>query len=180
MRAADLDIFLLGVFFQSYGDVAPIVAHRLAPVQIATTAVSPMTTGLGSFDIMISSKGCEPEDAQAHYVERVHLLDKPVQRFNFGSTGGGAKPGRELVRARLGLPKDAVMLTGGAAQPKLNRQLLEAWVRILANAPRALLVVYPFAANWRLRFHARVRLEEMLAAICQEQGVDAERIESLT
>ncbi len=150
--------------------MAPIVAHRLAPVQIATTAVSPMTTGLGSFDIMISSKGCEPEDAQAHYVERVHLSDEPVQRFNFGSTGGDAKPGRELVRARLGLPEDAVVLTSGAAQPKLNRQLLAAWVRILAKAPRALLVVYPFAANWRLRFHARVRLEKCSRRSARSRG----------
>jgi glycosyltransferase involved in cell wall biosynthesis len=179
IRAADLDVFLLGVFFQSYGDVAPIVAHRLAPVQLATSAISPMTTGLGSFDIMISAKVCEPEDAQAHYVERLHLADLPIQRFDFGDADGDVRAGRALVRARLGISDDTIVLTSGAAQPKLNRRLLEAWVEILGTAPDAVLVIYPFAANWKLRFHARQRLDEMLSAICKERGVDAGRIHIL-
>ena len=63
VRAAQLDIFLLGALFQSYDEVAAIAAHRLAPVQVAPMAVSPMTTGLRSFDVVVNSPTREPRDA---------------------------------------------------------------------------------------------------------------------
>ena len=153
VRAAQLDVLLLGSFFngyENYENIAAIAAHRLAPVQVATTAVSPMTTGMRSFDAMLSSSSCEPPDAATHYTERLHLAEAPVQRFDFGTRAPRAAVKRAAERKRLGVPAGAVVMTSGAMLLKIGRDLIEAWVDILAAAPEAILLLYPFAANWRI------------------------------
>ena len=54
VRAAQLDIVLLGASFSHYDEAAAIVAHRLAPVQAAAAAVSPLATGFRSFDLVVT------------------------------------------------------------------------------------------------------------------------------
>lgn len=62
MRAAGLDIFLNFASFHSYDEVAAILAHRVAPVAVAAT-VSPavLTTGLRSFDVMVTPSPDRPD-----------------------------------------------------------------------------------------------------------------------
>lgn len=175
IRAAELDLFVLGTFFLGHDKVAAIAAHRLAPVQIATTAVSPMTTGMRSFDIMLSSHGCEPPDAAEHYSEQLHLADWPVQRFDFGAANPAPQEHRRLARARLGLPPDGVILTSGAALGKIGDGLLACWLDLLAAVPDAVLVLYPFAPNWRTSY-ARRGFERRLDAASAACGIDRARL----
>lgn len=50
-----------------------LASARLAPVQIATWG-HPETTGLPTIDYYLSAKGLEPENAHAHYTERLVAL----------------------------------------------------------------------------------------------------------
>jgi predicted O-linked N-acetylglucosamine transferase (SPINDLY family) len=50
-----------------------LAALRLAPVQLATWG-HPQTTGLPTIDAFLSAEGLEPEDAAAHYSERLVRL----------------------------------------------------------------------------------------------------------
>lgn len=175
IRAAELDVLLLGSFFLGYDRLAAIAAHRLAPRQIASTAVSPMTTGFLSFDVMLGHAGCEPPDAASHYTERLLSAPQPVQRYDFGPARGPATPSRALGRARLGIPPDATVLVSGALLHKIGPDLMAAWIEILARAPDAVLALYPFAANWRLPF-ARRGFERALRALAQAKGVAPGRV----
>lgn len=174
IRAAELDLLLLGGFFLGHDRLAAIAAHRLAPVQLATTAVAPMTTGLASVDAMLTSRASEPPDAAAQYSERLCLADGPVQRFDFGAPPP-EMPDRRLARARLGLPPDGVVLISGAALGKIGDDLLETWLALLAAVPEAVLVLYPFARNWR-RPQIRAGFEARLAAAAAPRGVGRDRV----
>jgi glycosyltransferase involved in cell wall biosynthesis len=54
IRAAELDIFLDVASFRSYDEVAVIIAHRLAPIAVAAVSPPALTTGLRSFDVVVT------------------------------------------------------------------------------------------------------------------------------
>ncbi|WP_366194071.1 glycosyltransferase [Meridianimarinicoccus marinus] len=175
IRSAQPHVFWLASHFSGPDNLAAICAHRLAPLQVATTAVSPATTGLHSFDVMLGDRETAHSDLAGQYTERLVLADHPVQRF--AGAGDAPDPTRAsaLLRARLGLPEAAVILMSTAHTDKISRDLLGHWLKILAAVPDAVLVLYPFAANWRLGrsragFVARVR------AACADQLIPVERV----
>lgn len=180
IRAQALDVMLLGAFVPGFDELAAIVAHRLAPLQVASTAVAPMTTGLPSFDIMLCDRGSMPPEAAGDYTERLAWSPVPVQRFP--PPPQDPRPDREqaraLLRARLGLASDAVLLVSGALEAKIGDALLDAWTDILATTPNAVLLLYPFATNWRMR-HARSEFMRRVAAACAARSVAAGRVRIL-
>ena len=179
IRAEALDLLLLGAFVAGFADLAAIVSHRLAPLQVASTAVAPMTTGLASFDLMLCDAGSMPADGGADYSERLAWSPVPVQRFPSPShPAADREAARDLLRARLGLAPGAVVLVSGAVEGKIGAELIRTWSEILAAAPEAVLVLYPFAPNWRMR-HARGRFVRHLAAACAARSVAADRVRVL-
>lgn len=72
IRGADLDILV----YLSVGMDAtslPLAAMRLAPVQCVAWG-HPVSTGLPSIDYFLSAEAMEPDNAQAHYTERLITL----------------------------------------------------------------------------------------------------------
>lgn len=72
IRMQDLDALLL--VGSGDADLEDIAAHRLAPLQIATTAFRARTTGLFSVDYMITDR---PDLVQEDFTERLMRVDKP-------------------------------------------------------------------------------------------------------
>jgi hypothetical protein len=173
IREARLDIFVLGSFFIGLDNLAAIVAHKLAPVQLATTAISPVTTGLSSFDAMISSPLLDAE-AAGDYVEPLLLAEGQIQGFDRPlPDSGGQLP--DLTRRLLGLPLDTVIFASGAMMRKIGEPLMTAWARILAHTPDSVLVLYPFAANWDLDY-APARFRQWAVGVLARFGVAPDRL----
>jgi predicted O-linked N-acetylglucosamine transferase (SPINDLY family) len=176
IRGLGLDVLVLGSFFLRFDTLAALVSHKLAPLQIATAAVSPVTTGLSSFDAILTSDLIEPADAADHYVEPVVSVAGPIQSFAASTVeAAGRTETRDETRARLGLPVDAVLLVSGAMMQKIGSDLLDAWASVLAAAPGTCLVLYPFALNWSIDFAAAAFRDAALAALAA-RNVAADRL----
>lgn len=173
IREARLDIFILGSFFIGLDSLAAIVAHKLAPVQLATTAISPVTMGLSSFDAMISAPLLDAE-AAGDYVEPLLLAEGQIQGFDRPLPDlRGELP--DHTRRLLGLPLDTVIFASGAMMRKIGEPLMTAWARILAYTPDSVLVLYPFAANWDLDY-APARFRQWAETVLAGLGVAPHRL----
>ena len=173
IRALDLDLFLTGCYATDWEKTSAILAHRLAPLQVWHTAVCPTTSGFSSFDIALSCRASEPADADVHYNERLAWIDGPLQSaYAFPPHPPSAS--KDDVRRELGLDAGVQMLVSGAMAYKLSDELLARWTGILSAVPNAVLVLYPFAANWSLDFAAtlRNRVNHHLTG----QGIDCQRV----
>ena len=173
VRGLGLHILVLGSFVTGFEKLTAIVAHRLAPVQVLLAAISPVTSGLRSFDFALSCASTEPPDAEAHYTERLVRFPGPFQCFDFAGIAeeeGDPEP----LRSMLAVPDDAVLLVSGAMMHKIVPELLRSWVQILAAAPEAVLVLYPFARNWETpdaspRFLDWLRRELAAAGVAEDR-----------
>ncbi|WP_424990515.1 glycosyltransferase [Fluviibacterium sp. S390] len=175
MRSLQPHIFWLASHFSGPDNLAAICAHRIAPLQIATTAVSPATTGLGSFDVMLGDRETADPDLSGQYTETLVLADHPVQRFAPSEHRPDRTQASPLLRARLGLSGQAVILVSTAHTDKISQALLTAWLKVLAAVPDAVLVLYPFAANWRLG-RSRSGFVARVQAACAEQSIPVTRV----
>ena len=86
----------------------PVAAMRLAPVQ-AMAWGHPVTSGLSTMDAYLGCAEMEPESAQAHYRESLHLLPGIGTRY--------VAPARppSAARAALGLPEGALVVVPQSA-----------------------------------------------------------------
>lgn len=176
IRSLGLEVLVLGSFFLRFDTLAAVVAHKLAPLQIATAAVSPVTTGLSSFDALVSSDLIEPPDAADHYSEPVVSVPGPIQAFAPSSPGPSIPAeSRDETRTRLGLPMADVLLVSGAMMQKIGSDLLDAWASVLAATEGTRLVLYPFALNWSVDFAEEAFRKAALAAL-STKDVAADRL----
>ena len=173
IREARLDIVILGSFFIGLDNLAAIVSHKLAPVQLATTAISPVTTGLSSFDAMISSPLLDAE-AAGDYVEPLLPAGGQIQGFD-RPLPDLQDQHPDLTRRRLGLPLDTLIFASGAMMRKIGEPLMTAWARILARTPGSVLVLYPFAASWRIGY-APARFRQWAETVLAGFGVAPDRL----
>jgi len=105
-RIADLQLDIL--FYQDIG-MEPMSYFlsfaRLAPVQCVSYG-HPNTTGVPTIDYFVSNDLYEPENAQAHYSERLFLLrDLPTLAYYYRPE----TPRHPPSRASLGLPEEATL-----------------------------------------------------------------------
>jgi predicted O-linked N-acetylglucosamine transferase (SPINDLY family) len=131
IRGAALDMLVLGSFFLGLGRLSAIVAHKLAPVQVATTAISPVTTGLSSFDAMISSPLVDRSDS-ADYSEPLRLAAGQIQTFDRPTPHVAEEP-LSLARRRLSLPLDSVIFVSGAMMQKIGEPLMSTWASCFSS-----------------------------------------------
>ncbi|MFC0012017.1 glycosyltransferase [Devosia nitrariae] len=173
IRNAEFDVLVLGSFVVGLDHLSAIVAHKLAPVQVATTAISPVTTGLSSFDAIISSPLVDQPDS-ADYAEPLRLAAGQIQAFDRPIPDLPEEP-VSLVRRRLDLPLDTVAFVSGAMMHKIGTELMSTWARCLARVPGSILVLYPFAPNWQIDY-APVAFREWAEQILEQQGVSPSRL----
>jgi len=175
IRRDRLDYILLAnVDYALINQFNKLAAHRLAQVQMATTAITPATTGFRNVDCMLSAAWTEPEaDPQAHYTERLVLAPGSFNCFEFGPPPiepAGAAP-KLLTR----IPDGAVVFTAGAAFFKLIPELTRVWMEILAAAADGYLVMFFQNPNWAPRYPTYF-LVRRLVYECRDRGADPARL----
>ncbi len=174
LREDDLDIFMISTNMTAVTSQAALLgSFRIAPIQIATVS-SPVTTGCGHTDVLLSAEWNEPgEDARAHYNEHLELMPGSVNYYAYQYDADAATISPS--RAALGLDADALVMFSGANFFKITPELSQTWVRILAAVADSVLMLMPFNPNWsdgyrRLPFVLRIH-EQM-----REAGVDPSRL----
>jgi len=125
--------------------IEKLAAQRLAPLQ-CTLWGHPVTTGLPTIDVFFSAAALEPEDAAAHYRERLQLLP------GLGTCYPLPPSPSTLDRVPLGLPADGPLLVCAQSPFKWSPAFAQAVAAILARAPGQRLVVFdsPVASRSRV------------------------------
>jgi protein O-GlcNAc transferase len=164
IRRDDLDVLI-------YGDVgmdpmaARLAALRLAPVQGMSTG-HPVTTGLATMDLYLSSALMEPADGQNHYRER--LVRLPNLSYAYRPLDPHVVP---LARSDLGLPDDALVYWCCQSLFKYLPSDDELFVRIATLVPDALFLFIDYMPAPRVALIFRQRL----AAAFAKAGLNADR-----
>lgn len=136
-----------------------LAALRLAPLQCAAWG-HPVTTGHATIDAYFSSAAMEPEDAQAHYVERLVLLPGIGTRY--------ARPAAtdDGTRAQYGLPEGVTLFLCPQTQYKIHPDNDALYASVLAANPQARLALFEgqhprMTATYRARFEAALRARDV-------------------
>jgi glycosyltransferase involved in cell wall biosynthesis len=147
LLADDLDLLFYGTNLTTAShDLVLLAQHRLARVQ-ATSVANVVTTGIGNVDYFLTGTSSDPSpDAASHYMEKLFRLDGSAHCFSYGH--GATSNAKATTRAELGLRDDQVVFASGANLYKITPELLGAWAKILAGAPSAALMLFPFGPNW--------------------------------
>ncbi len=148
---------------------AHLAAHRLAPVQ-AMSWGHPVTSGMPSIDLFLSSALMEPADGDAHYTERL------VRLPNLGTCyAPDATEVAPASRASLGLRDGAVAFWSGQALYKYRPAHDALFARIAAGVGArsgdAQFVFIEFAREPEVTALLRARLQRAFAA----HGLEAAR-----
>lgn len=148
---------------------AHLAAQRLAPVQ-AMSWGHPVTSGLPSIDLFLSSALMEPEDGDAHYTER--LVRLPNLGTCYEPEVRAAAP---ASRESLGLREGAVAFWSGQALYKYRPLYDAVFARIAAgvgaSSGDAQFVFIEYARAPEVTALFRARLERAFAA----EGLEAAR-----
>jgi protein O-GlcNAc transferase len=157
--ADELDILVhpeLGM----HPDNFTLAALRLAPVQCSGWG-HPNTTGMPGIDWFISSADMEPEDAQAHYTERLALLPGLGTRYLTPKTDDAG------TRADFGIAEGRTAYLVPQSLFKIHPDNDELIARVLAGDPQGIAVM--FAANHDVLTQA---FADRLGAAMKRHGVD--------
>jgi predicted O-linked N-acetylglucosamine transferase (SPINDLY family)/glycosyltransferase involved in cell wall biosynthesis len=137
IKSSDLDILIFAdIGMEPY--TYQLAAMRLAPVQCVLVGHG-VTTGLPTVDYYLSGD-FEADDAQEHYREQlVRLPNLGAAQLPppFPATG-------KLTRQTFNLPEEAVLLVSCANGIKHIPERDALLVRILQQAPRAMILLKPF------------------------------------
>lgn len=175
LRREDLDmVFIATNVTATVHPVTLIAAHRFAPVQVAMSA-SPVTTGLGNVEVLLSGDANETADSPSHYTERLVRIPGTLNCYPFQRMMEGLPPGDPVTRKSLGIPDDVVLYFSAANYYKIVPELSLVWIQILAEVPNSQLLMMPFNPNWSssyalTSFNARVLQQ------AAEAGIDPEQI----
>ena len=125
--------------------IEKLAAMRLAPLQCALWG-HPVTTGLPTMDIFLSAAALEPDNAQAHYRERLQLLP------GLGTCYPTPPPPSSMGRVELGLPTDGALIVCAQSPFKWSPDFTRAAAEILRRSADAKLVVFdsPIASRSRV------------------------------
>ncbi len=142
-----------------------VAAHRLAPLQCVSWG-HPITTGLSTIDVFLSSAAMEPDGGDAHYTEAlarlpgVGICTWPPKVAPSGKTRGD-----------FGLPAEDVVLLVPQSLYKLLPEYDNLYARIAARLPSARIV---FLASEKANASDGVRrtFTDRLAAAFAAEGLD--------
>jgi predicted O-linked N-acetylglucosamine transferase (SPINDLY family) len=137
-----------------------IFARRAAPVQVNYLGL-PATMGAGYIDYVIADRQLIPASRRAFYEERVVWLPDSFQPPDDRRVASAARPW-----VSFGLPAEGVILCSFNNCAKLNPELFDIWMRVLAAAPTAVL--------WLLSTHPAV--EQNLRSEALTRGIAGSRL----
>jgi protein O-GlcNAc transferase len=112
-----------------------VAALRLAPLQ-CTAWGHPVTTGHSTIDVYFTSAPMEPEDADAHYTERL------VRLPGIGTSYARSALPERTSREALGLPSDGPLFLCPQSLFKIAPDDDRLFARVLAAVPGARLLVF--------------------------------------
>lgn len=112
-----------------------LAALKLAPLQCCAWG-HPETTGLASIDYFISCESMEPENAAAHYREKLLLLP------GLGTTYQAADPGTAGKRADYQLPEDANVYLMPQSLFKVHPDNDALWADILSRDEKGKFLIF--------------------------------------
>ena len=115
-----------------------VASVRNAPLQCMAWG-HPITSGLPTMDVFLTSDLMEPNDGQNHYSEK--LIKLPGLSVEYEAP---TLPERPFTRTELGLPEDRTLILSCQTLYKLLPRYDEAYIDILRRSPAADLV---FIAN---------------------------------
>ena len=134
-----------------------LAALRLAPRQCVAWG-HPVTTGLPTLDAFFSPAAMEPDDAEAHYRERLVRLPGLGTRYALPACPADAS------REAFGLPDGVPLLLCPQSLFKIHPDNDALFARVLAIAPRAHLVLFE-GRHPSLTATYLARLDRALAAV---------------
>ena len=158
IAASDLDV-LVYLDIGMHPVMNALTALRLAPIQVALWG-HPVTSGSDAIDYFVSADAMEPDDADAHYVERLVRLPRLGTAFALPE-----------VRISPFHDREAIEFACVQNAAKLVPAYDALWARILAECPNARLTVFCGAPAF-VADGLRARLTRALDAA----GVDAQRL----
>ncbi|WP_434222556.1 glycosyltransferase [Limnospira platensis CENA597] len=174
IRADNLDILLFGTNVTAITKPVTLLAlHRLARVQ-ATLFSSPVTTGMRYMDYYISGHLSEGAEAPNFYRENLAVLNGTGFCFNYYAIApqpATIKP----HRSQWGANDQTIVFMSGANFYKIIPEQGESWVKILAQVPNSILVLYPFAPSWSSNYASSQFIRRMYATL-SKYGVEEKRL----
>ncbi|HET9160524.1 MAG TPA: tetratricopeptide repeat protein [Caulobacteraceae bacterium] len=142
------------------GNRANLFARRLAPVQVSFLGY-PGTMGADFMDYIVADRWVIPAGDEAFYAEKVVRLPDSYQVNT-------ARPQSQqgFTRQAQGLPQEAFVFCAFNNTYKITREVFEAWMRLLAQTPGAVL--------WLLADNPDA--VETLKREASARGIDATRL----
>nr|WP_240039055.1 glycosyltransferase [Okeania hirsuta] len=175
IRNDDLDILFISTNITSQTNAITLLAsHRLARIQIVGMN-SPVTTGMRHIDCYISSKLTDSEtNAKEHYTEKLVTLDGPDQCFDF-AIEKELSVTTTISRKELNIDENTVVYISGANFYKIIPEVEATWVKIIAQVPNSMLLLYPFNPNWAPTYPIEAFKERFFATL-SKYGVSEKRL----
>ena len=161
IRRDGIDV-LIDLKGHTEGAPPAILALRPAPIQVHYLGY-PGTLGGSLADYLIGDPIVTPLAHAGDYAETLVQLPYSYQ-VNDSARAIGTTPGRDSI----GLPRDATVLCCFNRTYKLNPQVFDAWARVLAQAPRAVL--------WLLARGPDDPAIANLRGAARERGIDPQRL----
>ena len=144
------------------GAAPSVLAMRPAPIQVHYLGY-PGTLGGNLADYLIGDAIVTPMEHAADYAETLALLPGSYQ------VNDRERPVAEApARHDVGLPRNGIVLCCFNSGYKINPEVLDAWTRILAEVPEAVL--------WLLTRRGDERLASNLRRETVRRGIDARRL----
>lgn len=125
---------------------------RLAPVQ-ATTYGHPLSSGVPNIDWFVSHAGVEPEDAAAHYSERLYLLPPDS---TFASFSRPTEPPVRQPRSRYGLAEGVPLYLCTQHLLKVHPDFDEVLRDLLVADPDAVVAIVSVPLGWHASLKTRL------------------------
>jgi len=142
VRAAEPHV-LIDMQGFTLGGRPEITARRIAPIQV-NYLIFPGTSGASFIDYVVGDKWVSPPEHEGHFVEKVALLPNSYQinYYERHGVGSGFERGSDAWkegRRAAGLKEDAFVFANFNKQDKLEPEIWEVWMQVLARVENSVL-----------------------------------------
>jgi predicted O-linked N-acetylglucosamine transferase (SPINDLY family) len=172
-----LDFLVVGSALSfGLGGFDQLVAHRLARVQIGFNPMVPGSSGLSSYDYLITTPPADAA-AEANYraeaTEKLRFMRDPLVWYD---KRPASQADGKITRKDLGIPANTVLYFSGAAANKQMPATIECWFEILRRAPNSMLMLMPFNPAWGGYYIGLTFLNRLQQMLRQNPDIDPQRI----
>jgi predicted O-linked N-acetylglucosamine transferase (SPINDLY family) len=155
------------------GDLIKLAAHRLAPLQVATSAYHAVTTGCAMIDLFVAGEQSGLADLTGQLSERVGLVPGPTRIFDQLTAAHSCT--KQWNRSDIDLPEGAMVFVAAASWGQIGPEMQVLWAELLARLPDSRLLVQRIGPDR----DGAVEAQQFCAAfdrILTAQGVTEDRL----